>query len=227
MSRQLIESIVSKNMLEASDMLEAKLDEIKEKKMYEMKRMFAAKMYEGVGGLTKAEIEARKKAGYRKASEVLGDPRKGTTSIPGHTFKKVKKKVVEESLDEDTMANVVKMMNTLRSKGIRGRIGRATLKRVRGRESTYDPLKQAEKFAKDKPEAAKPEAPKPKSLDYPDTPGGRNRKKADERLAKREGPESGKSAWERSVGGKIHSAIKKPVGAVAQELGSIGFSNLN
>ena len=142
MSRQLVESVLSGNMLEANDMVEARLAEIREKKMYEMKRMYAA---ESVGGLTKAEIEARRKAGYKKASEVLGDPRKGTTSIPGHTFKKVKKKVVEESLDEDTMANVVKMMNTLRSKGIRGRIGRATLKRVRGRESTYDPLKQAER----------------------------------------------------------------------------------
>lgn len=82
-------------MLEANDMVEAKLAEIRERKIYEMKRMFAAKMHEGVGGLTKAEVEARKKAGYRKASEVLGDPRKEMTPIAGHQFKKVKKKVVE------------------------------------------------------------------------------------------------------------------------------------
>ena len=63
--------------------------------------------------------------------------------------------------------------------------------------------------------------------DYPDTPGGRNRKKADERLAKREGPESGKSAWERSVGGKLHSGIKSALSTdVAGELRSIGTSNL-
>lgn len=82
-------------MLEANDMVEAKLAEIRERKIYEMKRMFAAKMHEGVGGLTKAEVEARKKAGYKKASDVLGDPRKEMTPIAGHHFKKVKKKVVE------------------------------------------------------------------------------------------------------------------------------------
>ena len=42
MSRQLVESILSNNMLEANDMVEAKLAEIREKKLYEMKRMFAA-----------------------------------------------------------------------------------------------------------------------------------------------------------------------------------------
>ena len=82
-------------MLEANDMVEAKLAEIRERKIYEMKRMFAAKMHEGVGGLTKAEVEARKKAGYKKASDILGDPRKETTPIAGHRFKKIKKKVVE------------------------------------------------------------------------------------------------------------------------------------
>lgn len=71
MSRHLVESIISKNMLEASDVVEAKLAEIREKKIYEMKRMMQA---EAFGGLTKAEIEARKKAGYRKAADVLGDP---------------------------------------------------------------------------------------------------------------------------------------------------------
>ena len=81
-------------------MVEDKLAEIREKKIYEMKRMFAAKMYEGVGGLTKAEVEARKKAGYRKASEVLGDPREKITSIEGHKFKRIKKKVVEGNLSE-------------------------------------------------------------------------------------------------------------------------------
>ena len=42
MSRQLVESILSNNMLEANDMVEAKLAEIRDCKVYEMKRMFAA-----------------------------------------------------------------------------------------------------------------------------------------------------------------------------------------
>ncbi len=160
-------------MLEANDILEAKLAEIREKKMYEMKRMFAAKMYEGVGGLTKAEVEARIKAGYRKASDVLGDPRKDTKTIPGHKFEKVgkvkppkrrsvfdidmskEKKINEDTIDEDTMSDAARIMDTLRSKSIRGSISRAYLKKLRRSKSSYDPLKQAEKFAKNKPEPEK------------------------------------------------------------------------
>jgi hypothetical protein len=71
MSRHLIESITSGDLMTASDMVEAKLAEIRERKLHEMKRMFAA---EAFGGLTKDEIEMRKKAGYRKAADVLGDP---------------------------------------------------------------------------------------------------------------------------------------------------------
>ena len=58
-------------MLEANDMVEAKLAEIRERKLHEMKRMFAAKMHEGVGGLTKAEVEARKKAGIKEHPKFL------------------------------------------------------------------------------------------------------------------------------------------------------------
>jgi len=100
MSRQLIESIVSNNMLEANDMVEAKLAEIRERKIYEMKRMFAAKMDEAFGGLTNAEIEARKKAGYKKASEVLGDPRDKKSEKLNPGAKILKKKVAEQTLDE-------------------------------------------------------------------------------------------------------------------------------
>ena len=69
MSRELIESIVSHNMLEANDMVEAKLAEIRERKLYEMKRMFAAKMNEAMGGQDPKELRAK---GYRRAIDVLG-----------------------------------------------------------------------------------------------------------------------------------------------------------
>ncbi len=96
MSRQIIESIVAGDMIEANDMVEATLAQIRERKLYEMKRMFAAKMDEVFGGLSPEEIAQRKKAGYRKASDVLGDPAKEKMkAIPGHKFKKVKKKVAE------------------------------------------------------------------------------------------------------------------------------------
>ncbi len=46
-----------------------------EKKLYEKKRMVAADMNEALGGLSPEEIASRKKAGYRKAADVYGDPR--------------------------------------------------------------------------------------------------------------------------------------------------------
>ena len=115
MSKQLIESIVSGNMLEASDMLEAKLNEIRERKMYEMKRMYQAEMF----GMSKAEIEAKKKAGYRKAADVLGDPR-DIKIEPLVKTKKIKKKTVkEETLDELTAGDVAKGVGYAAGRAIR------------------------------------------------------------------------------------------------------------
>ena len=196
-------------MLEANDMVEAKLAEIRERKLHEMKRMFAAKMHEGVGGLTKAEVEARKKAGYKKASDVLGDPRKEMTPIAGHQFKKVKKKISEETLDEAGLGDAARAAHALQKDPKKAAQFRLAMK-----------LKRVTLGKKQEPES------EDKSK-YPDTPGGRNRKRADERLAKREGPESGKSAWERSVGGKIHGAIKRSADApVWKDLQDIGFRNI-
>ena len=94
-------------MLEANDMVEAKMAEIRERKMYEMKRMFAAKMDEALGGLSIKEIEARKKAGYVKASAPKEKGGLGLSSYDlGQEEKKkrlagrLKKKVAEETIDE-------------------------------------------------------------------------------------------------------------------------------
>lgn len=107
MSKQLIESILSGNMLEANDMVEAKMAEIREKKMYEMKRMYASSMSEALGGLSMKEIEARKKAGYVKASAPKEKGGLGLSSYDlGQEEKKkrlagrLKKKVAEETIDE-------------------------------------------------------------------------------------------------------------------------------
>ena len=87
-------------MLEANDMVEAKLAEIRERKMYEMKRMYAARMDEIFGALTKADIEARRKSGYKKASEVLGDPREKERKSPRiNPGAKIIKKKVSEAVD--------------------------------------------------------------------------------------------------------------------------------
>ena len=94
-------------MLEANDMVEAKMAEIRERKMYEMKRMFASSMSEALGGLSVKEIEARKKAGYVKASAPKEKGGLGLSSYDlGQEEKKkrlagrLKKKVAEETIDE-------------------------------------------------------------------------------------------------------------------------------
>lgn len=72
MSNQLIESIVSGNMLEASNVVEKKLEEIRQQKMYEMKRMYAAKLDEALGpwqpGGDPNKLRAK---GYKKAAPEL------------------------------------------------------------------------------------------------------------------------------------------------------------
>lgn len=89
-------------MLEANDMVEAKLAEIRERKMYEMKRMFAAKMEEGVGGLTLAQVQARKELGWKRASEVLPDPRESRSgSTTFHSKPKKAKKKLKEEIDPE------------------------------------------------------------------------------------------------------------------------------
>lgn len=93
MSRQLVESILSKNMLEANDIFEAKLAEIKERKMYEMKRMYACKMDEAIGGLSGVggNPEELRAKGYKKAAPEL-ERRKNETKAAYKQAKKEYKK---------------------------------------------------------------------------------------------------------------------------------------
>ena len=208
-------------MLEANDMVEAKLAEIRERKMYEMKRMFAAKMYEGVGGLTKADIEARRKAGYKRASEVLGDPR--DTILPG-IVKTKNKNAAKKKLKEDTPIPV------------------SAAAYIEARRKQAEKEKESESEGQGKSKAKRKADPKSKDKE-PSTIAGRfknERKRWSDKLDKlsarhlsKHDVEGGKSAWERSAGGKISSVVKPvaktaghALGVLGKELGSIGFSNL-
>lgn len=104
MSRELIESIVAGDFVCANQLFEEQLEILREQKLYEEKRRIAA-LHEIFGGMSKKETEARRAAGYRKASEVLGDPDKpaklsSATKKYRATLVKKKKKVSEETLDE-------------------------------------------------------------------------------------------------------------------------------
>lgn len=100
MSIDLINSVINGDYVSANRLFEERLANIQEKKLYELKRMMQAEVF---GGLSKDEIEARRKAGYRKASEVLGDPTKtANLSVATKKYRASlkKKKVSEETLDE-------------------------------------------------------------------------------------------------------------------------------
>lgn len=75
----LIENILSNNLVEANKLLEERLAEIQERKLYEAKRIMAAQMNEtSLGGRTISKAEKEMKARGltpRRASEVLPDPR--------------------------------------------------------------------------------------------------------------------------------------------------------
>ena len=97
MSKQLIESIIDKNFILAESHFNDRLNAIMEKKLYEKKRQVAADMDEAFGGLTKKEIEDRKKKGYVKASDVLQDPR--DIKISMRKKESAKRKKVSEAVD--------------------------------------------------------------------------------------------------------------------------------
>lgn len=78
----LIENILSNNLVEANKLLEERLAEIQECKLYEAKRILAAQMDEAVlrtgKSIAQAEKEMRAKGlTPRRASDVLSDPREG------------------------------------------------------------------------------------------------------------------------------------------------------
>ena len=188
-------------MLEANDMVEAKLAEIRERKMYEMKRMYAARMDEIFGALSKADIEARRKAGYKKASEVLGDPREKERKSKrlNPNAKILKHKVSEEALDEAGLGDAAKVAHSMdpnQTAAFKALMG----VRRWGKKTAVQPKEKGR---------------------YPDTPGGRNREKLDKWVAKNP-PGSAVVDTTKLVGSGVTKAAK----ALGHELGSIGFTNL-
>ena len=74
MSKELIENIIDNDLVTANKIFESRLDNIMEKKLYEVKRRVAADIQEVFGALSKKDIEDRRKAGYRKYRCKAGHP---------------------------------------------------------------------------------------------------------------------------------------------------------
>lgn len=102
MSIELVEAIINGDLVNAQDIFEQRLNDIREGKLYEEKRRLAA-LDEIFGGMTKKDVEDRRERGYKRASEVLGDPTRKLKPLV--KLKPVKKKkVTEETLDEAGLA---------------------------------------------------------------------------------------------------------------------------
>lgn len=254
MSRQLVESILSKNMLEANDIFEAKLKDIREKKMYEMKRMMQAEVF---GGLTPAEIEARKKAGYRKAADVLGDPRdkrKRKIPLPATGVKK------KSDAPKISMSGEKRIAETVEVKpDPEGRVRGGEGKKSRGYKGLA--FKLARVGVKAIKSVEKEKADKAKKSEKSETPKKEKKlikktaeKAADKAIKKQEKikaePETKKLGWVKrnvntalgheadyekpeSKGGRLGKAVNiagraagRAVGSLARDLTDIGTSNL-
>ena len=119
-------------MLEANDMVEAKLAEIREKKIYEMKRMFAAKMDEVFGSKS---VKQLRDMGYVKASDPV---EKGGLGLSPYDVAQKKskarkaqppkrksifdidmskeKKISEETLDEAGLGDAARLAHSMTDK---------------------------------------------------------------------------------------------------------------
>ena len=113
MSRELVESILNGDYVSANELFEQRLADIKEKKMYEVKRMVAV---ESLGGKTRAQAEKEIRARGmtpRRASDVYQDPR--SIKIPKIGEKKPEsKRKAPPKPKKDTRPGVIKRnVNTL------------------------------------------------------------------------------------------------------------------
>ena len=108
----LLDHILNEDYVSANRLFESHLAVIVEKKLYEKKKMMQAEVF---GGLTLAQIAARKELGWKKAADVLVDPRErkfsGAVSFkkPEKKKKLVKKKLKESSYDDEKEAEKEKL----------------------------------------------------------------------------------------------------------------------
>jgi hypothetical protein len=117
MSKEIVESILLGDYISANDLFEEKLSNIREKKMYEMKRMMQAETF---GGRTRAQAEKEIRARGmtpRRASDVYPDPRDIKLAKMGEPKTDKKRKAAPKSVirkPKDTRPGVIKRnVNTL------------------------------------------------------------------------------------------------------------------
>lgn len=217
----LIENILNGNYINAQRSFFERMDYIKESKMLEVKKQVSADMYEAFGGLTLAQIQARKELGWKKASDVLGDPaeRRGKLTIKAKPKKKVvtkKKNIAETTVNRSEIE--AEKAKLLRSHPYAQRIAagmsdagkEAETKKVTPKKHPKKVEPKADMSALKKSISTSIQKAKAKS-GYEDTPTGRNRQRADTYAAKHPPGSFGVSVGKLSK--KIGVGILKDIGS--------------
>ena len=215
MSRQLIESILSNNMLEANDMVEAKLAEIRERKIYEMKRMFAAKMDEALGAMSKKDREAR--ADWPRASDPVEKGGLGLSSydvaqekLKARLSKRESSKAKKHKIAESSMGD------RMSGKEEDDKFANFDAERLKKLQLKKDPrLRTMDRFRK--------------NLERYDTLKAKGSTTADARLAKIANGYAGKLAKNTAktfAVGTVNAVKRAAKAPVVQDLKNIGFRNL-
>ena len=210
MSRQLIESIVSNNMLEANDMVEAKLAEIRERKLHEMKRMFAAQMDEALGAMSKKDREAR--ADWPRASDPV---EKGGLGLSSYDVAQEKLKA-RLSKRESSKAKKHKVAESSMGDRMSGKEEDDKFEGMEPKPLKKDPrLRTMDRFRK--------------NLERYDTLKAKGSTTADARLAKIAKGYAGKLAKNTAktfAVGTVNAVKRVAKAPVVQDLKNIGFRNL-
>ncbi len=124
----MIKHILSEDFVAASSIFEDRLNDILEQKLLEMKKMLQTEV---TGGLTKADIEKRIKAGYVRASEVLPDPRDieiksfDYNPSPGKKITAKRKKKISEALSDTDIERIGRERQAAQNADLQNTFGHA------------------------------------------------------------------------------------------------------
>lgn len=214
---KLVESILENDLVSAQAIFEERIAAIAERKLLEVKKMVQEQTFPS----GRAGVEARKKAGFRRAIDVLGDP---TAARKKPLVKVKKKKTVKEAVDvQPDPEGRVRGGKARPDKGtIRRKVAAAVLKagrkagsaageaavrlsRARGAWKQYQAQKKSQ-FPDDMHQTQTPKKSGELTGNSPSAIAQRVKSHAKAAIAQADAKRMRKSAWERSVGGKVAPA---------------------
>lgn len=216
---KLVESILENDFVSAQAIFEERIAAIAERKLLEVKKMVQEQTFpSGLAG-----VEARKKAGFRRAIDVLGDP---TVARKKPLIKVKKKKTVKEAVDvQPDPEGRVRGGKARPEKGtLRRKAAAAVIKTSRKLGSAAGEAAVRISTARDiwkqyqaqkKSQAPSIEEPKKAVKSGGNAPSAmmqRIKSHAKDVVARADADRLKKTAWQRSVGGKVAPVAKGALG---------------